>query len=57
MPEITHLIHEARENCLAHIREEIGHAKDAAAGAVLTAAFFGVSVGVAMVLAWYFQRG
>lgn len=34
------------------IHHEIGHAKDAAAGAVLTAAFFGVSVGVAMVLVW-----
>ena len=38
------------------IHDEIKHAKDAAAGAVLLASFFGTLVGVAMVLDWWLQR-
>lgn len=38
------------------LHDEIRHAKDAAAGAVLLASFFGALVGLAMVLDWWLQR-
>ena len=38
------------------LHDEIKHAKDAAAGAVLLASFFGALVGLAMVLDWLLRR-